>query len=335
MSQDKVLLHHGSGGKQMHELIRRVILPRLSNPLLRPLADGAFLPYTDELVFSTDAFVVQPIFFPGGDIGKLSICGTVNDLLMMGAHPEYLALAFIIEEGLALPEFERVVDSIASTARKAKVTVVTGDLKVVQKGAADKIFITTSGIGRRISRGRLSAGNVEPGDSIIISGPIGNHGMAVLSCRQGLDMELRIKSDCAALTGLLLPVLRQSKGVKCMRDPTRGGIATTLNEIAAAAGVGMRIRQKDIPLLSQVGAAAELLGIDPLYLACEGNAVIIAQKKYAPGTVSLLRKHPLGRRASIVGEVCASPKGKVVLTTSVGTERIVDMLSSEPLPRIC
>lgn len=319
----------------MHELIRRLLYKKLRNPILEELSDAAILKYKEQLAFTTDSFVVHPLFFPGGDIGKLAVCGTVNDLVMMGARPEYLSLALILEEGLKFNTLGKIVDSIAEAAKKAGVNFVTGDIKVVERGACDKVFINTSGVGR-VVRGRSpSVKNIEPGDKIIITGTIAQHGLAVLSKRNNLNLGFTIKSDCAALHGLLIPILTRSDAIKFMRDPTRGGVATTLNEVAEATGLGAVIDEKCLPISSRTKAACELLGIDPLYIASEGRAIIVAKKEGAETIVRSLRRHPLGRNARIIGTVVKGPKGKVILATVVGTRRIVDMLTSEPLPRIC
>lgn len=319
----------------MHDLIKGLLLKKLNNPILKELSDSALIDYKERLAFTTDSFVVNPLFFPGGDIGKLAVCGTVNDLVMLGAIPEYLSLAVIMEEGLDYKVLERIINSISVNARKAGVYIVTGDLKVVEKGACDKIFINTSAIGRVIKGYSLSVKNIRPQDKIIVTGNIARHGLAVLSKRKDLDFGFNIKSDCAALNGLIAPVLKKTKAVKFMRDPTRGGIATTLNEIAEAAGLGIIIEEEDIPVPTKVKAACELLGIDPLYVANEGVAVLAARKDAAEEVLSLLRKHPLGYNAKIIGSVTVKPKGRVILKTGLGTQRIIDMLTSDPLPRIC
>ncbi|MEW6101410.1 MAG: hydrogenase expression/formation protein HypE [Candidatus Omnitrophota bacterium] len=335
MKTDKLLLAHGSGGRLMHELIRGLLLKKLNNPVLKELSDSARINYRESLAFTTDSFVVSPLFFPGADIGKLSVCGTVNDLLMQGAVPEYLSLALIIEEGLDYSILERIVDSICREASKAGVFIATGDLKVVERGACDKIFINTSGIGRIPEGVNLSVRKIRAQDKIIITGNIAQHGLAVLSKRRELDLGFDIRSDSRALNGLLLPILKKTNSIKFMRDPTRGGLATTLNEIANAASLGILVKEKDIPLSSKVRAASELLGIDPLYIANEGVAVLVVEKKKAEGILGLLRKNPLGRNAKIIGQVLEKPKKRVVLETSVATERILDMLTGDPLPRIC
>ena len=318
----------------MHELIKNQLLKKFNNPILKELLDSARLNYKEKLAFTTDSFVVSPLKFPGGDIGKLSVCGTLNDLIMLGAVPEYLSLAMIVEEGLEYATLESIIDSIASTAKKAGVQIVTGDFKVVEKGACDKIFINTSGIGRIIT-GKLSPKNIIPTDKIIVTGRIGQHGFSVLAKRKELDLGFNIKSDCAQLSDLIIPVLKKTKAIKFMRDPTRGGVATTLNEIAQNSGLGITINEKDIPTSSQVKTAGELLGIDPLYAACEGRAIIVVKAKNAKQILALLRKHPLGRQAQIIGEVTERFRGRVIINTILGTQRFIDMLTSDPLPRIC
>ncbi|MFH1413456.1 MAG: hydrogenase expression/formation protein HypE [Candidatus Omnitrophota bacterium] len=335
MTNQKILLSHGGGGSLMHGLIKSLLLKRLNNPILRELADSALIDYKDKIAFTTDSFVVNPLSFSGGDIGKLAVCGTINDLVMSGARPEYLSLALILEEGLDLKVLEKIVDSIALNAKRAGVYFVTGDLKVVERGAADKIFINTAGIGRVIKPKSLSVKNIKPDDSLIVTGEIGQHGLAVLVKRKELDMEFNIKSDCAALSDLIIPVLKQTDAIKFMRDPTRGGLATTLNEIAQSSNHGIIIEEKSIPISTKVRAACELLGIDPLYVANEGRALIVVGKNSAKKVLGLLKKHPLGKNARIIGKVVKAPRKSVILNTALGTQRIVDMLSAEPLPRIC
>lgn len=329
----KITLAHGSGARLMHKLIDDVFLRKLGNPILKELADGATLDYRGKIVFSTDSFVVHPLFFPGADIGKLAVCGTVNDLVMAGGEPQHLSLAFIIEEGLKLAVLEKVVDSVASAARYAGVAVVTGDVKVVENGACDKVFINTSGVGRLIRR--LSLESVRPGDKVIISGDIGRHGLAVLAKRKELGLDFNIKSDCAALNKVLVPILKKTSGIRFMRDPTRGGLAVTLNEISAASGLGIAVEENDIPVSRNVEAAAELLGIDPLYIANEGRAVLIVAAAAAKEVLALLRRHELTGKASIIGEISMRHKGRVVLNTEAGGWRIIEMPSGEQLPRIC
>ena len=319
----------------MHSLIRETLVKKLNNPILKELSDSALIKYKEDLAFSTDSFVVSPLFFPGGDIGKLAVCGTVNDLVMLGAEPRYLSLALIIEEGLEQKILEKIINSVALCAKYAGVDVVTGDLKVVEKGACDKIFINTSGIGRIIKNKRLSVKNIHPGDKIIVTGDIGEHGIAVLAKRKSLGLGFNIRSDCAALNGLLVPVLKKTEKIKFMRDPTRGGVATTLNEMAEASHLGIVINELDIPVSAKVRAACELLGIDPLYVANEGKAILVVEGSSAGKILGSLRRHPLARNARIIGEVVNKPRGEVILHTILGTRRIVDMLTSEPLPRIC
>jgi len=335
MGNKKILLAHGSGGRLMHNLIKELLLKKLNNPILKELSDSAFINYRERLAFTTDSFVVNPLFFPGGDIGKLAVYGTVNDLVMQAAVPEFLSLALIVEEGLDYKILEKIVDSISIAARKTRVYFVTGDIKVVEKAAADKIFINTSGIGRIIKDKRLSIKNICLGDKIIITGRIAQHGLAVLAKRKELDLGFNIKSDCAALNDLLIPILKKTDAIKFMRDPTRGGVATTLNEIAEASRLGIIIEEKNIPVSLKVRAASELLGIDPLYIANEGCAILVVKNTETKKVLGLLRKHPLGRNAQIIGTVVKAPKGKVISNTVLGTQRIVDMLTSEPLPRIC
>jgi hydrogenase expression/formation protein HypE len=319
----------------MHDLIKELLLKKLNSPALGELSDSAYIDYKEKLAFSTDSFVVSPLFFPGGDIGKLAVCGTVNDLVMQGAVPEYLSLAFIIEEGLDYKMLERVVDSLSYAARSAGVLFATGDLKVVERGACDKIFINTSGIGRILKNRRLSMANIKAGDRVIITGDIGRHGLAVLAKRKEIDFGFNIKSDCAALNKLLIPLLKKTSALKFMRDPTRGGLATTLNEIAENTKLGIIIDEKNIPVSSQVRSACELLGIDPLYVANEGRAVLVVKKEESKKVLRFLKKRPLGRLAEEIGAVTKEPGGRVILNTILGAQRIVDMLSADPLPRIC
>lgn len=319
----------------MHSLIRETLLKKLNNPILRQLSDGAVINYKEKLIFTTDSFVVSPLKFPGADIGKLAVCGTINDLVVSGACPQYLSLALIIEEGFDYRELEAIVDSIACQAKESGIYIVTGDIKVVEKGACDKLFINTTGIGRIVKKKALAIKNIQPSDKIIITGNIAQHGLAVLARRKELDLGFNIKSDCAALNSLIVPVLQKTEAIKFMRDPTRGGVATTLNEIANASGLGIIIDEPAIPVSGKVRLACELLGMDPLYMANEGRAIIIVAQQSAGKILNLLRRHPLGRNASIVGTVVKKPKAQVILKTILGTERILDMLTGDPLPRIC
>ena len=319
----------------MHSLIRELLVRKLANPILQRLSDSAVLNFKGRTAFTTDSFVVNPLYFPGGDIGKLSVCGTVNDLVMLGAIPEYLSLALIVEEGFEYRELEKIVDSIAQTAKAAGVYFVTGDIKVVEKGACDKIFINTSGVGRIITSGDLSVKHIKPNDRIIITGTIAQHGLAVLSKRNDLGLGFDIKSDCASLNELLIPIIKKTPEIKFMRDPTRGGLATTLNEVAESTRLGVMLDEKNIPIASQVRAGCELLGIDPLYIASEGRAILAVEPGAVKKVLQLLHRHPLGRQAREIGRIVKQPKGKVILNTVLDTQRIVDMLTSEPIPRIC
>lgn len=306
----------------------------MNNPILSELSDSAKIDYKEKIAFTTDSFVVSPLFFPGGDIGKLAVCGTVNDLVMAGAVPEYLSLGLIIEEGLDQAVLEKIINSISLHAKRASVVIVTGDTKVVEKGALDKLFINTAGIGRIINKG-ISINNIRPRDKIILTGNIAEHGLAVLTKRKGLNLGFNIKSDCAALNSLIIPLLMMTKAIKFMRDPTRGGVATTLNEIAESLRLGIVIEEKNIPISQKAKVACELLGIDPLYVANEGKALLVVAPSSAHKILALLRRKPQGRNARIIGEVIKENKGRLLMRTMINTERILDMLTNEPLPRIC
>ncbi|UJS17915.1 MAG: hydrogenase expression/formation protein HypE [Candidatus Jettenia sp.] len=336
MRQERILLSHGSGGKLSYQLIHEIFLKAFHNEFLSPLNDQAIfnLP-TSRLAFTTDSYVVNPIFFPGGNIGKLSVCGTINDLAVGGAEPLYLSASFIIEEGILIEELRMVVDSMAQTANHAKVKIITGDTKVVERGKGDKLFINTSGIGIVKDGIHLSPLLIRPGDVILVSGHLGDHGIAIMCHREGIQMESPVQSDCAALHELVQDVISRSHGIRAMRDPTRGGLATTLNELAASSGCGMIIKEEDIPIKEEVKGACEILGFDPLYLANEGKLIAIVSKDSAGTVLEAMRKNPLGKDASIIGTVVGEPRGKVLLETSIGNRRILDMLSGEQLPRIC
>lgn len=331
-----VLLAHGSGGSYSRRLTEEVFAKAFDNPLLAPLNDQAVFSLTaKKLAFTTDSFVVKPIFFPGGDIGKLSVCGTINDLAVGGAEPVYLSASFIIEEGLGMDELIRVVDSMAATARAAGVSIVTGDTKVVERGKGDKLFINTAGIGV-INGPELTPANIRPGDAVIVSGTIGDHGIAIMTHREGIMMDSPVESDCAPLNTLAMNIVSiASRGLRAMRDPTRGGLATVLNEFAASSGCCITIREEDLPVKEAVRGACEILGFDPLYLANEGKLVAVVSEADAEKALSAMKAHPLGRDAAIIGSVSEGPKGKVLLETSIGNRRIIDMLSGEQLPRIC
>jgi hydrogenase expression/formation protein HypE len=332
---ERILLAHGSGGRMAHELIEKILVKPLSNPLLDRLDDSAVFSYSGRMAFTTDSYVVNPIFFPGGDIGKLAVCGTVNDLSMMGAKPLYLSLAFIIEEGLALEELERVLQSVQAAAQEAQVQIVTGDTKVVNKGSADKLFINTAGVGTMPEGVDISGSSAQPGDKVILSGTIGDHGIAVLSQREGIGFSTRLESDCAPLNGLVAEMLAASKRIHAMRDPTRGGLATTLNEIASQSKVGIRIEEEKVLVRDEVRGACEMLGIDPLYVANEGKLVALVHPEDAEAVLQKMRHHRYGKDAGIIGEVRPDHPGRVVMTTALGASRIVDMLVGDPLPRIC
>jgi len=333
---DHIVLGHGSGGKLSAELMERVFLPAFHNEFLDKLDDQAVLQVGNaRLAFTTDSFVVTPIFFPGGDIGRLAINGTVNDLAMSGARPLYLAAAFILEEGLSTDELRRIVQSMSAAARAAGVQLVTGDTKVVNKGKGDKVFISTTGIGVIEKPVSMSADRARPGDKIILSGYIGDHGMAILSQRENLEFEGMIESDCAALHNLVSDMLDVCVDIRCMRDPTRGGVATVLNEIAGRSNVGMLLREVDIPIRETVRGACELLGLDPLYVANEGKLIAIVPPESANAVVQEMRQNTLGLDARIIGEVTADHRGMVLMETEIGGTRVVDTLFGEQLPRIC
>lgn len=334
--QEQIVLGHGSGGKLSAQLIESVFLPAFNNPTLNKLDDQAVLQINgSRLAFTTDAFVVTPLFFPGGDIGRLAINGTVNDLAMSGARPLYLAAAFILEEGLATDELRRIVQSMSESARDAGVQLVAGDTKVVNRGKGDKIFISTTGIGVIEKAVNISADRATPGDKIILSGFIGDHGMAILSQRENLEFEGVIKSDCAALHQLVNDMLEASLDIHVLRDPTRGGVATVLNEIAQRSKTGMLLRETDIPVHETVRGACEILGLDPMYVANEGKLVAIVPAQDADAVVDRMHQNPLGRDARVIGEVVREHAGMVLMQTEIGGTRVVDTLFGEQLPRIC
>jgi len=332
---ERILLAHGSGGKLAHELIEKVLLKPLSNPLLDRLDDSAVVPFSGRLAFTTDSYVVNPIFFPGGDIGRLAVCGTVNDLSMVGATPLFLSLAFIIEEGLLVDELERVLVSVQAAASEAQIQIITGDTKVVNRGSADRLFVNTAGVGRVPECTDISGSNAKPGDKVILSGTIGDHGIAVLSQREGIGFSTRLESDCAPLNALVSEMMAASRRIHTMRDPTRGGLATTLNELAAQSKVGIRIEEEKIAVREEVRGACEMLGIDPLYVANEGKLVALVAAEDAESVLAKMRHHRYGKNAAIIGEVRPDHPGRVVMRTTLGASRIVDMLVGDPLPRIC
>jgi hydrogenase expression/formation protein HypE len=332
---DKVLLAHGSGGRLSHELIEKHLMPYLANPILDKLNDSATLELNGRIAFTTDSYVIKPVFFPGGDIGRLAVCGTINDLATSGAVAKYLSLALIIEEGFPIADLERIMSSISSTAKEAGVLVVTGDTKVVDHGSADGIFINTSGIGVIPDGIDISGSNAKAGDKVIITGTIGDHGIAVMAQREGLKFSVPVESDCAPLNGLVSDILNVSSGIHCFRDPTRGGLATTLNELAGQSNVGIRIEEDKLPVKDGVRGMCEILGFDPLYVANEGKMVVISAPEDADRMVAIMRENKYGRDAVVIGDVTSQHKGRVVLKTRLGATRIVDMLTGDLLPRIC
>jgi hydrogenase expression/formation protein HypE len=336
-----VTLAHGGGGKAMKDLIDDVFARAFDNPLLAPMEDQARLEIAalaakgDRLAFTTDSYVVDPLFFPGGDIGKLAVCGTVNDLAVGGATPLYLSCAIIIEEGVSMDLLRRIARSMAETARAAGVFIVTGDTKVVPKGACDKVFITTTGIGVIPHGLQLGADRATPGDRILVNGRLGDHGAAILAARGDLALDTALQSDCAALHDLIGAVLGAAPDIRFIRDATRGGAATVLNELSIASGVSIEIDETMTPLGDEVRGMCEILGLDPLYLANEGKVVIAAPAEQAQAALEAMRRHPLGVGAADIGVVQAGEPGRVTMRTSFGGSRIVDMLVGEQLPRIC
>ena len=338
----RVDMNHGAGGRAAAQLIEELFLRALDNEYLRQGDDGAALPAPPELdqggrlVMATDAHVVSPLVFPGGDLGCLSVHGTVNDVAMMGARPLWLSASFILEEGFPLAELRRIVESMAAAAREAGVPIVTGDTKVVEQGKGDGVFISTTGVGVVPAGVQVSGSRARPGDVLLLSGTIGDHGVAVLSQRESLEFETTIESDTAALHGLVAAMLAVApQGVRVLRDPTRGGLGTTLNEIARQSGAGMEIDEAAIPVKPQVEAACELLGLDPLYIANEGKLVAVVAPEHADAVLAAMRAHPCGTDAQRIGTVIADPHAFVQMATRFGGRRVVDWLSGEPLPRIC
>jgi len=332
----RIEMIHGSGGRAMAQLVNELFVAAFDNDILRQLNDQAcFTLSPGRVVMATDSHVVSPLFFPGGDIGCLSVHGTINDLAMSGARPIYLAASFILEEGLALAELKRVVDSMARASREAGVPIVTGDTKVVERGKGDGIFITTTGVGVVPDGIDISGAHARPGDSILVSGTIGDHGVAVMSMRENLGFQTEIASDTAALHELVAHMLAAVPGIHAMRDPTRGGLATTLNEIATQSGVGMLLEESRIPIAPQVEAACEFLGLDPLYVANEGKLIAICPADKAAPLLDAMRAHPLGAAAALIGQVTEDRNCFVQMRTRLGGRRIVDWLTGEQLPRIC
>lgn len=336
MSSKKILLGHGSGGVLSHNLIKDLFLPYFKNEILEQLDDAAVvLSNANQLSFSTDSYVVDPVFFPGGDIGKIAVCGTVNDIAMMGAKPLYLSAGFIIEEGFAIDDLKKILKSMQQSAKEANIKIITGDIKVVPHGAADKIFINTSGVGEIICNKKISGSNAKAGDAIIINGPIGDHAVSVMAKREGLELDVEIKTDSAPLNHLVAKILNAVPEIHVMRDPTRGGIVTTLNEIATASAIGIKIYENKIPVSSKVQAVCEILGFDPLYLANEGKLLVFCPQDKADDLLRVMKADKYGKYACTIGEVVEEPPGRVYLQTAIGGQRIIDMLAGEQLPRIC
>lgn len=336
MKSDRITLAHGSGGKLSHDLLAEVIIPAFSNTALNEMHDGARVEIAGaKLAFSTDSYVVKPLFFAGGDIGKLAICGTVNDLAMCGADPLYLSAGFIIEEGFPIADLTRIISSMQAVAAEAGVAIVTGDTKVVEKGAVDGLYINTAGVGAILPGTDVSSNRIRPGQDVILNGTLGDHAVAVMAGRYGLELPPTVITDCAPLNRLVKEILTAVPQVAILRDPTRGGLATTLNELAVQAGVGIMIEEGAIPVRDEVAAVCDLLGFDSLYLANEGKFLVIVEPNYTQSVLSVMHRHPYGREARVIGQVTAAPAGQVGLRTTVGGVRLLDMLVGDQLPRIC
>lgn len=336
-----ITLAHGSGGKAMRDLIDDIFVNNFDNPILSQLEDQAtfdlatLMAQGDKLAFTTDSYVVEPLFFPGGDIGTLAVNGTVNDLAVSGAKPLYLTCSVILEEGLPVDTLRRIVQSMKTAAIATGIQIVTGDTKVVHRGAADKLFINTAGIGIIRSGVTCSAHNIQPGDVIILNGELGNHGAAILIARGELALETEIESDCQPLNSLVETILNVCPEIRAMRDATRGGLATVLNEFAQSSNVGIRLHEQSIPIREEVKGVCEILGLDPLYLANEGKLVLVVKREHADTVLSAMKSHPAGKDSCIIGEVTPSTPGAVLLKTTFGAERMIDMLVGDQLPRIC
>jgi len=336
MRKDIITLAHGSGGKVMQELIQDIFLKYFTHPALSVLTDAAIFKVEGKnLCFSTDAFVVKPLFFPGGDIGKLAFCGTVNDLAVSGARPLFISCAFILEEGLELSVLEKILASMKSVSSQTGIPVITGDTKVVEKGKADGLFITTSGVGLRLPGVKLERKDIQPGDKVLVTGPIGDHEIAILLARGDFQLEASLTSDCAPLHTLTEEMLRMEPSLRFLRDPTRGGLAAVLNEIVSGLNCGFLVEERLIPVRKEVAACCGILGLDPLVLASEGRVVAIVRKEKAQGLLSKILKHPLGKGAKIIGEVIPDYPGRVVLKTITGSLRLVEMPVGISRPRIC
>ncbi len=336
LKDERVTLSHGAGGKASHQLLEGLVFPALASGALLAQDDAAVLAIGDlRLAFTTDSYVVSPIFFPGGDIGSLAVHGTVNDLAMQGARPLALSVALVLEEGFETAELRRVLESMATAARATSVEIVTGDTKVVPRGKADRIFITTAGVGIIAGAVNLSVRNARPGDRVILSGAIGDHGIAVMLAREALELESEIRSDSAPLSGLVVTLLAAAPGTRALKDPTRGGVATALNEIAEQAGVGIAIDEDRVLVHDAVRGACEILGLDPMHIANEGKLIAIVPPDQAEAALAAMRSHSLGSEAAIIGEVTDEHDGMVVVRTGIGGSRVLDMLVGDPLPRIC
>lgn len=339
LRDEKITLSHGSGGKSTHNLIEGVFAPAFSNPLLDEMGDSATFKVNgtnQRLAFTTDTYVVNPLFFPGGDIGKLAVHGTINDLAMAGAQPLYLSAGFILEEGFPIAELRRIVASMAAAAHDAGVAIVTGDTKVVQRGKGDGVFINTAGVGLVRATWQPGQLQLQPGDRVLLSGPVGDHGIAIMMAREALEIETDVQSDTAPLYSLVAALLDAAgEGVHCLKDPTRGGVATALNEMALGSEVSVALDESAIPVHPEVRGACEILGLDPLTIANEGKLLAIVAPDVADAALAALRSHPLGRDAAIIGTVQAEPPGMVFLRTDIGGLRVLDMLVGDPLPRIC
>lgn len=337
LKNGKVELVHGAGGRAMADLIDLLFRDAFRNPLLDQANDQArFTVDSTDLVMSTDSFVISPLFFPGGNIGSLAVHGTVNDLAMGGAQPLHLSTGFILEEGFPLKDLKVIVDSMADAAREAGVTIVTGDTKVVERGKADGVFINTAGVGRVLPGVRVSGDQCRPGDQVIVSGTIGDHGVAIMSLRNGLSFETTLESDSASLNHLVTSMVDAGgMGLRCLRDPTRGGVSATLNEIADQSQVGIRLTETALPIRTEVQGACELLGLDPLYVANEGKLLAVIDPGYTEGVLTAMRNHPLGADSAIIGEVIADDMQLLRMETAIGGERVIDWLHGEQLPRIC
>ena len=335
-NDDVILMSHGGGGRRTHQLLREHIFPPLDNPILRQMDDSACVEIGGaQLAFTTDSYVIRPLFFPGGDIGRIAICGTVNDLAMQGAQPLYLTLALILEEGLRISDLDQIMQSMATAAREAGVQIVAGDTKVVERGAGNGVYINTSGLGQRLPGINTHVSNARPGDVVLITGTMGDHGMAVLSKREGLQFQTTLVSDVAPLNGLVTALLKAVPGVHVLRDPTRGGVAAALHDVATAAKVCVKLNETALPVRPEVRGACGLLGLDPLTVANEGKALVICAAADEACALAALRAHPLGADACRIGEIYAAPASRVLLRTRIGGERIVELPLGDDLPRIC